>query len=216
MLSRAIAAAKDEAGATAQHATESLRARGRELARQLGETDDAVAALNWVIQEDRRHLKELRVLSTKFRRMASARAVLNKVEFSSCPRCAKPLPSRPDDICRVCGQPDAVQPSESEQLGTTDVDIGSRSGEIEDTLQRRESQLTVYRRDADALSVEKEKIEHQLDEASRSYDSAYLSRSLALEQERAPCRRNGVTGTTPGISRKGRGTVARSERYIRP
>ncbi|MEA2710291.1 MAG: hypothetical protein QOF78_2892 [Phycisphaerales bacterium] len=184
-LSRAIAGISEEAGQLVQHATEALRGRGRDLAKQLAETDDAVTSLVRVVQDDRRHLNELRILSTKFRRMASARAVLNNVEFETCPRCAKPLPVRPDESCRVCGQSDAIQPTESDQLDATDVDLTARSSEIDDAIKRRGDQLVVYRRRAEELATQKVQIDQQLDQASRSYDSAYLSRALAMEQERA-------------------------------
>jgi rRNA maturation endonuclease Nob1 len=114
-----LAALREDAGKNSDHATEELRTQGRQLALQLSEAEESVLALSRVLSDDRRHLNELRTLSTKFRRMTSARAVLNGVEFEACPRCAKPLPQRAKAECRVCGQPDAIQPSEAMQLDTT-------------------------------------------------------------------------------------------------
>jgi rRNA maturation endonuclease Nob1 len=184
-LSTAISNVRSDAGKAVDHATESLRVGGRRLASDLAETDEAVTALTRVLQDDRRHLNELRSLSTKFRRMESARAVLNGVEFEACPRCAKPLPLRDSESCRVCGQPEAIQQEDASKLDTMDADLVARTAEIEDGIKRRTDQLASYRRRSAQLVRQKAQLDFQLDRASEEYDSAFLSRALSLEQERS-------------------------------
>lgn len=184
-ITSSISRVRNEAGQQVEHATDALRVRARRLGAELAETDEAVNALVKVLQDDRRHLNELRTLSTKFRRMESARAVLNGVEFDSCPRCAKPLPDRDGDGCRVCGQPDAIQYADAIKLDTIDTDLVARTAEIEDGIKRRSEQLVSYRRRSAELVRHKAQIDLQLDQASQVYDSAFLSRVLSLEQERS-------------------------------
>jgi hypothetical protein len=184
-LTTAIGSVRRDTGQDDDHATEFLRVRGRRLATELAETAEAVNALIKVLQDDRRHLNELRALSTKFRRMESARAVLNGVQFETCPRCAKPLPARSEDSCRVCGQPDAIQGEDAAKLDTMDADLIARSSEIEEGIQRRTGQLGTYRRRSSELARQKAQVDSELDRASEDYDSAFLSRALSLEQERS-------------------------------
>lgn len=184
-ISLQLAMLRNDVGQPPVHATEELRARGRELAEQLNSAEEAVAALQRVLSDDSRHLNELRTLSTKFRRMTSARAVLNGVEFEACPRCARPLPERAGDGCRVCGQPEAIQHTDAAQIDTTDKDLTARTAEIADSLVHRQKQLGKYEKVVAELRRQKAVLDAELVQVSRTYDSAYLSRAIAVEHERA-------------------------------
>lgn len=165
--------------------TGDLRAQGRSLAMELDIAEEAISTMRQVIADDRRHLNELLTLSTKFRRMTSARAVLNDVEFVICPRCARTLPKRSEDDCNVCGQADSVSVIDENDSEATRRDIEARSAELKHAIAERESRLASLRRRSTAVQEQKALVDSELMSASRNYDSAYLARAIELEHAKA-------------------------------
>lgn len=182
---RDIATARADAERLGAHGTDELREQGRHLGAELAAAEEAIIAVQQVLLEDRRHLNELLTLSTKFRRMTSARAVLNGVDFTTCPRCARLLPMRDAQHCQVCGQPDLVEDVTEEDANATDRDIQARSTELRDAIAQREAKLEGLRRRVSDLGRRKASLDAELTSASRRYDSAYLSRALAFEHLKA-------------------------------
>lgn len=182
---REIATARADVERLGAHGTDELREKGRHLGAELDAVEEAISAVQQVLVEDRRHLNELLTLSTKFRRMTSARAVLNGVEFTTCPRCARPLPMRDEQQCHVCGQQDVTEDVTEEEANATDRDIQARSAELRDAIAQREAKLAGLRRRVGDLRRRKVSVDAELTSASRQYDSAYLSRALTLEHSKA-------------------------------
>jgi hypothetical protein len=119
----------------------------------------------------------------KFRRDADARAVLSQVEFTACPRCTQSLPAPQPSCCLLCHQPEAAPTAAAEQNISADINV--RLSELDDVLERHAQQLEALKRDCNRLSAEKQLVDRDFNEASRRYDSAYLSSTLQLERERA-------------------------------
>jgi uncharacterized Zn finger protein (UPF0148 family) len=170
---------------TTVHAVDHLKSQAQGLSQRLASIDDAVSELLRAKDRDVRHLNEIETLSLKFRRSQSARAVLAGVQFHSCPRCARPLPDRDDDVCIVCGQTEIDDIPDLAEDALVQRDIKSRVDELRDIISRHDSAMTTLRRDREALDLEKRRVERERNEASENFDSAYLSSMLSKERERS-------------------------------
>lgn len=170
---------------TTEHAIDRLKSQAQSLSRKITSVDDAVSELLRANDRDVRHLNEIETLSLKFRRSQSARAVLAGVQFHSCPRCAQPLPERCEDVCIVCGQIEIDDIPDPTEDALVQRDIKSRMEELRDIIGRHESALRALRRDREVIELEKRRIERERNEASESFDSAYLSLMLSKERERS-------------------------------
>jgi tetratricopeptide (TPR) repeat protein len=184
-LESAIHKVRQETQSSQGHATDELRNRGRNLSAEIEALEDAISAIHKVLEADRRHRNEILSLSVKFRRMVSARAKLADVEFESCPRCTRPLPSREDNKCRLCDQPENSLEASASSLETTEKDIKVRTSELTESIDQHEQQLTILERRKTELAQSKATIDAELNRLLQQYDSAYLSRALSLEHERA-------------------------------
>lgn len=181
-----IQAGRDLSKATAtNHAVDILRAEARELSDELGRIDAAIGDLTDSLDNDQRHLNELETLSIKFKRSRSAREVLSGVAFQACPRCAQALPLRPEGTCSVCGQPDRVLTPDSTEEAVVDRDTKARATELREIIGRHRNSLSSLHRQRAELTAKKERVEQERNEASVTFDSAYLSGYLVKERERA-------------------------------
>jgi len=181
-----IQAGRNMTKATAtNHAVESLRAESRVLNEELGRIEAAIGDLIESLDNDRRYLNEIETLSIKFKRARSAKAVLSRVAFQACPRCAQTLPQRTEDMCVVCGQPDRVLTPDPTEEAVVDRDVKARSAELQEIIERHKQSLDSLRRQRAEIIARKEKVERERNEASADFDSAYLSGYLVKERERA-------------------------------
>lgn len=184
-LTDQIATVRAEKRSLVGHAMDRLRREGSRLAGELEAVEDTEREIEEAIRLDRRHRNEIMALSTKVQRIGGARAVLNGVEFVRCPRCAQALPERSEGDCTVCGQPEPELRSSEVESERTKADIAARSSELDDVIDRQTVQLAALRRRKADLLDEKSDVDRRLDEASRDYDSSYLSSALEMEREHA-------------------------------
>lgn len=184
-LREQIIALRNDSASLRPSASEDLQTRGRELLAEIGSLDTALVEVREAIERDRRHLHEIEVLGLKIKRSTAARAVLEGLEFQVCPRCAQDLPSRADQLCPLCGQVDRPVEAEAPNAAVVDQDAESRKAELRDVLARRESQVQELKRRLGAAREEHARVDRDLTEASREYDSTYLSRALLLERRSA-------------------------------
>ncbi|WP_165070850.1 hypothetical protein [Paludisphaera rhizosphaerae] len=168
-----------------RHALDELRPEARRLDEELGRIDAAMADLRASHDRDTRHLNEIETLSLKFKRSASARAVLSGVAFTACPRCAQSLPPREAGCCDVCGQIDVDAAPYSVEQVVIERDVKARVVELKDIIARHQNSLADLGRTRELLAAQKAKIEAERNEASRRFDSALLSAILGKERERA-------------------------------
>ncbi|WP_422929057.1 AAA family ATPase [Singulisphaera sp. PoT] len=167
------------------HALEILRLASKELGDKLDQVEAAISNLGESLDGDRRHLNELETLSVKFKRVRSARAVLSGVEFQACPRCSQLLPKRSTDSCSVCGQDDRVATPDPTEEAVVDRDAKNRMAELREIIERHENSLERLHRERTDILNRKSRVERERNEASAENDSAYLSKYLAKERERA-------------------------------
>lgn len=182
-----------ESGVQAKtHAGDQLRQRGRDLAAEIESTELAIASIKQVLGDYMRHHGELTTLSVKFRRTTSARAVLNNVEFTRCPRCGQALELVEAEHCRLCGQPEPEPKEGSSDIEVTSRDVLARIEELRDLIGRHRTQLVALERRQRDLSSQKAQVDAELNETMRAYDSAYLSSALWLERQRATLQQENI------------------------
>lgn len=174
------------------HAVDQLRQHGRDLAAEIESGEQAIASIRSVLTDYTRHLGELTTLSVKFRRTTSARAVLNNVEFERCPRCGQTLEPVEIDHCRLCRQPERPQEAGGLDIEVTSRDVIARTEELRDLIAQHRTQLTSMERRQRELIGQKERLDTELNEAMRAYDSAYLSSALTLERQRATLQQTSI------------------------
>jgi hypothetical protein len=185
MLSRRIATIRANKAGTIDHVTDQLRNKARHIASELEAADSALEELTSLNAKDRRHRNEILALSTKVRRLESARAVLNDVEFSSCPRCTRQLPARKSQVCHVCGQADTSETEDTTEGERTHADIANRVKELEEMIEAQSVQMNRIRRRRDELLRQKHSVDQELTAAMEQYDSAYLASAISAERKRA-------------------------------
>lgn len=178
----AATAARQQRG-TGGHAVDILRSKGRALVADLQSLEDMESTVQRRAEGTERHLNELKMLSVRFRRTNSARALLAAVDFKECPRCTQTLPERAEGLCPVCGQAEHEMPHEHLSNQVVEADLKSRLSELQETLQGlRKQERIISRQLARALS-EKSLVDQTLDQRLRDYDSAFLSQALEFERE---------------------------------
>lgn len=162
---------------------ETLRQRSRDITFEVLTTKQQIQDLDLRHEDLERHANELMMLSLRFQRTASARAILSGVQFSQCPRCTQDLPQRSPDLCRVCGQPDEViEGSGALDEQVIDRDLKDRQFELSEALSRLKEQRRNLLLRSKALEQEKISADAQLSERLRVYDSEFLSRAVADER----------------------------------
>ncbi len=167
------------------HGTDKLRSRSRSLIDEIESTEEAVAAVETLIQDEKRHLNELRMLSVRFRRSDAARTLLNGVAFELCPCCARTLSPKNEGACGLCGQPERGGDVSASDLEVAGRDAEARQAELKESIQRRQVQLRRFRRELDELRRAKNVIDLELSEALKQYDSLLMSSLIALEHKKA-------------------------------
>jgi hypothetical protein len=178
----AAAAARQERG-SGGHAVDALRARGRSLAADAQSLEDMTAAVRTRAADIERHLNEMKMLSVRFSRTKSARALLAAVDFEDCPRCTQKLPERAENLCPVCGQPESEEPHEHLSNEVVEADLKARLAELQETLQGLRKQERTIAGQLERTVSEKAFVDQTLDQRLRDYDSAFLSQALEHERE---------------------------------
>lgn len=162
---------------------EALRQRSRDITLEVLATKQQLQDLDLRFGELERHANELTMLSLRFQRTASARAVLSGVQFTQCPRCTQDLPQRSPDLCGVCGQLDEVIAGSGaldEQV--VNRDLKDRQSELGEALSRLKEQRHNLLMRSRSLEREKISADAQLAERLRVYDSEFLSRAISDER----------------------------------
>lgn len=167
------------------HGTDSLRERGRVLSSEIESLENAVPEIEKSIDQDLRHKNEILMLGIKVQRVAAARAVLAGVSFDNCPRCAQQLPQREENLCTVCGQEEPIEGSANVNPDVLKEDAKARISELQESITLHQEQLRRITRRMNDLNLEKQKVNNELTNQMKNYDSTYLSNALAFERQRA-------------------------------
>ena len=165
------------------HAVDALRSAARSLTTELFANEQAMSDLEARINDLVRHDNELRMLSMRFQRTATARSIVGGVDFKDCPRCTQSLPERTAHQCQVCGQTEHINNAEnalSEEV--VKQDLRARQAELKETIAKMKAEQRRLGFRKDEIITEKSQIERAFNAQMRDYDSAFVSQ--ALEHER--------------------------------
>lgn len=180
-LEKEIAEIREQAKSQKPHGIEILQSEGRALSETIATTNEALASLGQQRDKHIAHKNELISLSSRWLRSKSARAVIEGVEFAKCPRCTRDLPPREKCMCAVCGQ-DEREVSTVENDEQAANDLKSRILELEEIIKEHDTEIVRSRRVLKEQSAQKAQVDESITKALATYDSAYLSASLALER----------------------------------
>jgi hypothetical protein len=184
-LEEKIAGIRAKTGEIRTHETEILQAKGRKLAIQLSEIDDALSEIEQNVAKDKSHRNTLLSLTTRQKRAQSARSILTGVEFAQCPQCYQSIPKREDGLCPVCGQAHVEFLQSPIDEDSIETDTKARADELEERMKLQLEESRRFQRLRQELVAEKTVVDNDLNQASQEYDSTYLASALALEKERA-------------------------------
>lgn len=176
-------AAREARRSTSNHAVDVLRERARALAGELRGLEDIADAIRDREDNITRHLNELKMLSVRYSRTKSARALLAAVDFTECPRCTQTLPQRPENLCAVCGQRDSDHPHEHLSDPVVEADLKSRIAELQETLAGISEQKYAIVHQLERARAKKATIDQSLEIRLRDYDSPFLSQALEFERQ---------------------------------
>lgn len=166
------------------HVVDELRQKARAHSQELIELDQVVIDIDARLNDLERHHNELEMLSVRYQRTASARAILGGVDFRSCPRCTQLLPTRESQFCVVCGQPEnMIQADGALSEDVIKHDLKSRQNELVETMDRMKEQKRRILNELTELHQEKNRVDLSLNDQLQQYDSAFLSQ--AIEHTRA-------------------------------
>jgi hypothetical protein len=155
------------------------------LTYEIQSLEEAIPEVQKTINNDTRHINELKMLGLKFRRTSSARAVLSGLDFECCPRCTQKLPDPLPNKCPVCRQDDTDTESQDDENNVIQQDVENRISELQDAIKRHSIQLERMRFRLLELITEKQEVDREINNTMAQYDSAYLSASLTLERKKA-------------------------------
>lgn len=186
-LEREIAEIRKAASAERPHGIEILQSEGRKLSDEIAETNNALIGLGQQRDRHLAHKNELISLSSRWLRSKSARAVIEGVAFAKCPRCTQALPARELCSCPVCGQDESNVTTEAVDALAAN-DLKSRINELEGIIQQHDEQIGLTKRALKELQQRKALVDGSIATASATYDSSYLSASLALERKLSATR----------------------------
>jgi hypothetical protein len=167
------------------HIVEELRQRGRDIANELQSIETAIQDVDSTIKDNERHQNEITTLKFKFKRVSSAKAVLEGLQFDYCPRCAQNLPERSSEDCSVCGLMDIEVESPDLDYKTIEKDADERTKELKDIIGRQNQQLRNLRMRQSEFQKEKGRIDSELNLAMKNYDPAFFSQLISLEHRKA-------------------------------
>jgi hypothetical protein len=165
---------------------------------QLRELSDRLQAEKEVISDIDQHLEEQRelrseLISMKFKtaRADRAKAVLGGSGFDHCPNCGQVVSSgrNPNEgSCYLCLQP--LQPDERKQLTPSSIqnDLDARIEDLEASLRRHESARRRQAARITELTATKARLDSEVAELLRAYESNRLARTRDAERRLATLR----------------------------
>ncbi|HEX4952669.1 MAG TPA: hypothetical protein VF017_04650 [Thermoanaerobaculia bacterium] len=192
VLEQETQALRDRTKSSQGHGVDALRDRARALITEIASTEEAIESVQALVEDEKRHLNELRMLVVKFRRSDTARQALRGVAFKTCPSCTQPLLPQQVGSCPVCGQTEIGADADSGDLAVAEQDADSRARELKESVQRREKQLRRFRRDLLEQRLAKGAMDAELSVALRQYDSVLMSSLLSLEHHKATLVQEGI------------------------
>lgn len=172
-------------GVPEQHAVDSLREEAKHLTFEIRRYEQQLDAVILRLQETTALINELKMLTIRYSRTKSARAVLAAVDFQDCPRCNQRLPARAASCCTVCGQEESTETGTQEHMSehVLHVDLKARLSELNETQEGLETQKARTASRLDETIRRKAAVDHNFNQRLREYDTAFISQAVEIERK---------------------------------
>ncbi|MBW4576360.1 MAG: AAA family ATPase [Aphanothece sp. CMT-3BRIN-NPC111] len=167
------------------HFADELREQLRHLSQQLHDEKQALIDLEERMKEERALKAELVSAKFKLAQVESASSILYGVFFECCPACRTPTnaPSYSDNLCYLCGRyPHPVDNQSINQSEIVRLDLISRINELDESIIRHRKSFDLQEHIVYRIQQEKTRLDIQLTEELRYYDSNFLARFRELER----------------------------------
>jgi len=185
-LNRDIAEVRQRQAHLRPHGIEGHQQRGRALAEEIGAIAVGLNQIGDSIARDKTHLNTMEGLKDRKKRAEIAQTVLKEVVFGDCPACFLPLPEQSAQGCPLCGQADVQDSGHTKVAGNDlDADIEARVEDLKERFEIQAKELNYGKSQMAKLEAEKQRIDSELNEALKNYDSAYLSQAVEIEKEKS-------------------------------
>lgn len=168
------------------HFVDEQRVRLREMSDTLESEREALADLEFRLNEQRELRSELLSMKFKVARADRARAVLTGSAFENCPQCGQPVSTHRStgDDCYLCLQP--VLPDENAITpASITSDLDARLADIEASLRRHAISKKRQEARIAALLTEKNTLDRRVAELLATYESDRLARTRDAQRELA-------------------------------
>jgi hypothetical protein len=175
------------------HFADELRGVLRDLSERLAYEEQALRDLEYRIRQQESLRAELYSAKFKLARTESAVSILSGVQFDHCPQCGSVVDGRykEEDCCRLCGRnPSKTDDDFISQAEIMRRDLTSRIDELETSIRKHKESHVQQKRKVSAIRIEKSRLDDQLAEELRFYDSAYLARARETERQAAIAEEN--------------------------
>lgn len=159
------------------HPTDTLRATLRKLSSDIENTRIAIAESEELIAEQRALRSEFITAKLKTERTQAATEILDRVHYTRCPECGADISDRIENHqhCRLCNSHKDEDPKKSSvEVDALRRDLNERIDQIADAIGRREQEVSRMRRQLAHAEQSKSKLDDQLQEELRRYDSAFI------------------------------------------
>ncbi|MFC1510221.1 hypothetical protein ACFL49_00990 [Candidatus Omnitrophota bacterium] len=165
------------------HVVDTLKDQLRYIFSEIESLEQSKVEIIDIIEKDKRHLNEIKMMILKINRSQEARNILKGVKYKYCPSCAQGLHQHPEHICNVCGgeiNNEIVDKSNQ----NIEIDSKQRILELSDSIKRHSRQLKLIEAKTIEKKNEKIKFDKKLNEVLESYNSSYLANILDLEERK--------------------------------
>jgi rubrerythrin len=171
---------------TTIHPTDKLRSRLRELSRTVSDLREAISGSQSTLAEQEALRAELITAKVKAGRAEQAGRILDGIDYSCCPQCGSDVSGRPPAVeqCRLCGTPStAINARPSVDAESVRRELNDRIDQIADSMSRRRQALERSERELQRAESTKRKLDRQLQEELRRYDSAFVEGIRVVDRE---------------------------------
>ncbi|MFC7367460.1 DUF3732 domain-containing protein [Vreelandella zhaodongensis] len=168
------------------HPSEGLRERLRLISNKLSDLKDAINMSTTTIQEQIALRSELITTKLKAEKTKKAASILEGVKYSSCPQCGTDIKNKEASIheCSLCcaNLENSVEIS-SNYMESVRREVNDRIDQINDSINRRNQELERSKRELVIVEEEKRKLDFELQDKLKRYDSAYIEAVRDLDKE---------------------------------
>jgi hypothetical protein len=173
------------------HFVDDQRDKLRALSDQLQGEKEAIYDIDENLERQRELRAELISMKFKTARADRARAVLGGTAFEHCPNCGQPVSSSravPEGSCYLCLQPSLSSQTQEINPEAIQGDLDARIEDLEASLRRHESARRRQVARVNELTSTKAKLDNEVANLLRAYESDRLARTRHAEQQLATLR----------------------------